>query len=155
MSQQSEQQAGREDTCAHNCCDQSKFAHAIDIIRATKPGSIGDWATIPAILNSQIGAKYAHGEVETGFCLPELRSRGAKMAGPVRYLRRMEYAGSGDFECKPPQKKPRGAETQRRFIIVGGRGDRGIPAPPHRLDGTGPRVGWRTGPRLRDIDRRG
>src|SRR5258708_6980522 len=97
MCQQSEQQAGRENSCAQNRCDQSKFAHAIDIIQATKPGSIGDWATIPAILTSQIGAKYAHGEVETGFCLPELRCRCAKMAGPVRYLRRMEYAGCRDL----------------------------------------------------------
>src|ERR1700679_3265049 len=117
---QSEQKAGCEDPKAHNRCDQSKFPHAINIIRVRKPASIGDRATIPAILNSHIGAKEAHGKVERGFCVSELRGCCAKMARAVCRLRRMEHARRGDSDSKSPQVESGQGCAKRRLVVAGG-----------------------------------
>src|SRR5277367_4579445 len=88
---------------AHDRCNQPKFAHAIDIIRIDKPGSIGDRAALTAMLTSQIDVKDSNGEVQRGIYLPELWSTFPKMAGAMSRLRRMELFGGRGLSCNSRQ----------------------------------------------------
>src|ERR1700692_5020302 len=119
-----EQQARRQGSEARNCHDQPKFAHAINIIQVEKPGSIGDRAVIAAMLSSQIDAKEAHGEVQRGVYLPELRSSFSEVAGAVCRVRRGEHLAGRSRSGQPPQKGGGGPSSPYRYLMLGGRASR-------------------------------
>src|SRR6202051_3648357 len=116
-----EQQARRQSSQARNCRDQPKFAHAIDIIQVQKAGSIGDRAVLAAMLSSQIDAKEAHGEVQRGVYLPELRSSFAEVAGAVCRVGRGENPAGRSRSGQPPQKGGTAPSPPDGPLVLAGR----------------------------------